>query len=983
MNPDYPRLGRREERDADLQRRKDEQDADTRDVDELGDESGMSLSRLYSKEDTAWAKRPILQADIVLVPGLGRELHHAATWKADDLTVWPRDLLPSDLPDIRVLSFNYTTTLTGTTSEAGIRDHAKDLVILLSNEREEDELARLRPIVFVGHSLGGIIIKRALLTAHQDLTRYGSLWEASRGVMFFATPHYGMDNSAWQRFIHHALKFDAPVEGAKPTGGMIAEIKENSVALEKISKDFEHLQDGLVFYSFVEDDRTEGLGGVLVEERDGRMRASTEKYMRISGNHVDLCKFRRAHHEKDAFLPVSEGIKWLLEGTPKAIDRIPFEAKRALYSLSRDEFHSWFLDRKPTEGTCGWITDKLEFRDWFANKPGKQWLWISGPPACGKSYLARHIVVDIGWLESQGALIHCFLSSALPGRGNVLALLRATLHQALRLAPELVEDNLLPKFEERQAAMMKEVQDQELWTEDALTSVWPDIMAKVTENHPLAAVVDGFDEMKQECQEGFMECLERFHRKASTPQNLRLLLLSREHHKTGLNLGPGKLDFVKCELTTEDTSNDVDKSFEAGLRYVWGTGTKRDIDVVIRDRISVLVREKSVGMHLWVTLLLEDLRRSRAVRSEGQMLKRLESMPPGIGGLYDSILGRMEQRINAPFIKQVLLWAAFQKEGLKPDEFNIAQALGRMVEDYPAGDSEQITHQMLEEYLDDNVEITVNLHCGHLARFCEGRLEPVHKGLKEHLMTVRNDGSFSELCMEKGRASAAVAHVCTTYLTMSYFEDSGDKRDPARTDLWESKVRKRIKEHKFVRYASLYWHKHLKDATGSGKQSRPPPDAIGAALDAHQTLLQNGATSYSRSWSEVWWFLSRQPNHVYPSECPAKLISTPKQVEVVKKKTVAGTPTSNRRAQLSTAPTQENAHAERRPRTTTTALAEEKPHISLDELPAPAPPHGQPGRENAGSAVPPADQVSKPKKAGWLTRVVNTTKLLAKEIIDF
>lgn len=99
---------------------------------------------------------------IVLVPGLGGD--YLGTWKADDEpgTVWPRDLLPLPhyLPDVRVVSFKYNTSLNGTTSQAGIRDHANDLLVWLSNDREDDEAASLRPLVFVGHSLGGIIIKR-------------------------------------------------------------------------------------------------------------------------------------------------------------------------------------------------------------------------------------------------------------------------------------------------------------------------------------------------------------------------------------------------------------------------------------------------------------------------------------------------------------------------------------------------------------------------------------------------------------------------------------------------------------------------------------------------------------------------------------------------------------------------------------------------------------------------------------------------------
>ena len=57
------------------------------------------------------------------------------------------------------MSFNYITTVRGTTSRAGLRDHSRDLVDCLYRDREDDPGAALRPLIFVGHSLGGMIIK--------------------------------------------------------------------------------------------------------------------------------------------------------------------------------------------------------------------------------------------------------------------------------------------------------------------------------------------------------------------------------------------------------------------------------------------------------------------------------------------------------------------------------------------------------------------------------------------------------------------------------------------------------------------------------------------------------------------------------------------------------------------------------------------------------------------------------------------------------
>ena len=53
-------------------------------------------------------------------------------------------------------------------SVASLEDMALDLLNRLSIERKSDNVAKDgRPIIFVCHNLGGIIVKRALLLAHE------------------------------------------------------------------------------------------------------------------------------------------------------------------------------------------------------------------------------------------------------------------------------------------------------------------------------------------------------------------------------------------------------------------------------------------------------------------------------------------------------------------------------------------------------------------------------------------------------------------------------------------------------------------------------------------------------------------------------------------------------------------------------------------------------------------------------------------------
>ncbi|RYP74217.1 hypothetical protein DL771_003150 [Monosporascus sp. 5C6A] len=805
-------------------------------VDDLieSDEFGVYLVTLYSAlENTKWDKRPILQADIVLVAGLGG--HPLKTWQADDenQTLWPRDLLPKYVSNIRVLSFNYNTTLKGSASEAGIRQHAEDLLATLLDKREDDgDDAKLRPIVFVGHSLGGLIIKHALYLAQKKLGgRYKWLWEASRGVMFFSTPHFGMDKTQWRSFVRYVLQYDAPVEEAVPTQGMLVEIWNSASALVNISEDFEPLQPYLAF----------------------------QHHETLVGDHLGLCKFER--EDESLFLTVGNGIQALILQTPKAIDRIGRHGKKALYALCTDEFHSQPLGKKPTSGTCDWVSEQREIKGWLSSDLNKQKLWICGPPACGKSYLARHIISQLGEITPND-VIYCFITTTIPSHGDLQAILRSTLHQALRLEPEVIDTIFHPEPQPQERDAGEAVVERNFWTNEKLKCLWPEIMAEVTARRPIIAVIDGLDELGKDDREEFFNCLRRFEEKTTSPQNWKLLLVSREI--PDIKTEAAEHGFERFDAKPAETTGDLIKSIQEGLDRVWTTRRLPNIDRNVQDEICEKIKELSDGVYLSASLIADDLSRDRDVRSEADIMKRLNDskFPTNLTRVYDYVLDRMSRtREIADLVEQALLWAAFQKEALKPAEFNIAQAVGRALKKYPDG---PITDKELEEFLDDNIAMTLEFHCGHLVKFQDGRLELVHGSLREYLIAQRS-GS--------GGPNATLAGVCVTYLTMSYFEEPGDGPDPERMDLWESKVRRRVDRHKFVRYTSLHWHDHISEAGGCW------PGEHEQSMMTKRALLEKHNTGYERSWMEVWWYFTMWPDQNFPRDALVEQVTAPPSSE--------------------------------------------------------------------------------------------------------
>lgn len=75
---------------------------------------------------------------------------------------WPRDLLPNDVPSCRIYTWGYNVDIRyfrASTSTATISDHSRTLVFDLARARRSKE-EESRPIIFVAHSLGGVVVKQ-------------------------------------------------------------------------------------------------------------------------------------------------------------------------------------------------------------------------------------------------------------------------------------------------------------------------------------------------------------------------------------------------------------------------------------------------------------------------------------------------------------------------------------------------------------------------------------------------------------------------------------------------------------------------------------------------------------------------------------------------------------------------------------------------------------------------------------------------------
>ncbi|KAI4601048.1 Serine active site containing protein 1 [Pestalotiopsis sp. 9143b] len=224
--------------------------------------------------------------DIVAVHGLdplGRKLHAEATWTAGN-ALWLQDFLPQRLPNARILLFDYNANVAFQTSTAGVLEQAESLL----NQLEIARAAQTdRPLIFICHSLGGILVKRTLISAKHSDT-YQNIVNNTYGIIFFGTPHRGGNNAK----IGDAFAGVVRRLGRKPKNSFMSALKSDSWFANSITNDFRQFLEEFHFLSFYET-RPLGMFGLVVDPKAAvlGLPGSREKQIPLDADHSGICKF--------------------------------------------------------------------------------------------------------------------------------------------------------------------------------------------------------------------------------------------------------------------------------------------------------------------------------------------------------------------------------------------------------------------------------------------------------------------------------------------------------------------------------------------------------------------------------------------------------------------------------------------------------------------------------------------------------------------
>ncbi|WP_365939987.1 tetratricopeptide repeat protein [Moorena sp. SIO3I8] len=153
-------------------------------------------------------ENPSRRGDVIFVHGLGGDA--LSTWhpqeRRDDHNFWPA-WLGEDLSDVGIWSLAYEVEpFRWKGNSMPLVDRATNSLDLLDSYEIGD-----RPIIFVTHSMGGLLVKQMLRSA-RDFGKWQAIASGTRGIVFLSTPHSGSDLARWINYIGTILRTTVSIE---------------------------------------------------------------------------------------------------------------------------------------------------------------------------------------------------------------------------------------------------------------------------------------------------------------------------------------------------------------------------------------------------------------------------------------------------------------------------------------------------------------------------------------------------------------------------------------------------------------------------------------------------------------------------------------------------------------------------------------------------------------------------------------------------
>jgi len=215
-------------------------------------------------------------ADVVFVHGLDGDA--ITTWHPKDKSeaYWPK-WLGEDFPEVGVWSLGYAV------SSSAWKGHAMPLFDRATQTLDLLELHGLgkRGLVFICHSLGGLLIKQVLRNARDSGNpALRGIIDQTRLIVFLSTPHSGSDIASWVKHISALLRSNVSID----------ELKAHDPRLRELNQWYRNHARDLNITTFVYCEKLATSGFLVVNETTADPGIPGVTPVPLDLDHISICK---------------------------------------------------------------------------------------------------------------------------------------------------------------------------------------------------------------------------------------------------------------------------------------------------------------------------------------------------------------------------------------------------------------------------------------------------------------------------------------------------------------------------------------------------------------------------------------------------------------------------------------------------------------------------------------------------------------------
>lgn len=292
-------------------------------------------------------------------------------------TSWVRQGIRREANKARILLYNHPEMPEGTSLNTLANAFLESLLALRIRENQS------RPLFFLGHSIGGLIVKLALVKASRD-NRYESILREAYGVAFFGTPHQGSSYFAMPSLsgsIQSLLQLSTPLPDS-----ICLDLAVGNAMLAHVDEDFKDMASDLRIWTFYETIDSRLSGGIagdasagdvyftapLTSVKSAILGMRQERIFPLQSDHANVASFGRHNsHTLQMFL-----------------DQLAAQISKADHALSEgSHWTSLNLEQKVHVEVHGFFDDVVvgggsaTVRAWSTRLPLREFL-KKGPDVC-------------------------------------------------------------------------------------------------------------------------------------------------------------------------------------------------------------------------------------------------------------------------------------------------------------------------------------------------------------------------------------------------------------------------------------------------------------------------------------------------------------------------------------------------------------------------------------------------------------------------